>query len=54
MWIIVSAIHGGYLTNSDGNNTSWSSDRDEAKRFTKQEAKDFMAKHSITGSIIPA
>lgn len=32
-----------------------SQDRDEAHRFSsKQEAKDFMAKHSITGSIIPA
>lgn len=30
-------------------------ERDDAKRFSsKQEAKDFMAKYSITGSIIPA
>ena len=33
----------------------WVIYRDDAQRFSsKQEAKDFMAKYSITGSIIPA
>lgn len=52
MWIITT----GYRDYVREILTGWEriSWRDDATRFTKQEAKDFMAKHLITGSIIPA
>ncbi len=53
MWIIINGL--GYIERVNENVVFVSSDRDNAKRFSsKQEAKDFMAKYSITGSIIPA
>jgi hypothetical protein len=55
MWIITDRRHYFKSASDDKIALIWTEVRDDAKRFpSKQEAKDFMAKHSITGSIIPA
>jgi len=56
MWVIkVNDRFNQYVGQSFLDGWEATSVRDNAKRFSsKQEAKDFMAKHSITGSIIPA
>lgn len=55
MWVVRSNGQYVYFGTIDDFTWDLTPSRDNAKRFSsKQEAKDFMAKHSITGSIIPA
>lgn len=54
MWIIKSKGKYVYFGTIDDFTWDLTTDRDKAKQFdTRQEAKDFMAKYSITGSVIP-
>jgi hypothetical protein len=55
MWII-NIFKGQYVMgiNNDTDTVIFTDDREKAKQFkSRQEAKDFMAEFSITGSIIP-
>lgn len=54
MWVIKHKGKYVYFGTIDDFTWDLTTDRDESKQFTsRQEAKDFMAEHSITGSILP-